>query len=99
MKSTKRLITYEAVTMNEEQKLFQQQDLGKDREIVLDANIAKFMKSRKVADFETLFNETTKMIKTFNPQNKDIKIAIERLISKQLLQRDEKDMNKIKYID
>ena len=56
MKSTKRLITYETITMDEEEKLFQQQDLGKDREIVLDANIAKFMKSRKVTDYTTLFN-------------------------------------------
>ncbi len=55
MKSSKRLITYELGTSNEEEKLFQQQDLSKDREIVLDANIAKYMKSRKVTDFETLF--------------------------------------------
>jgi len=99
MKSTKRLITYETGTNTEEEKLFQQQDLGKDREIVLDANIAKFMKSRKVTDFETLFSEISKMIKTFNPQTKDIKIAVERLIGKELLQRDEKDVNKIKYVD
>jgi hypothetical protein len=39
------------------------------------------------------------MIKTFNPQNKDIKIAVERLIGKELLQRDDRDVNKIKYID
>ena len=51
MKSTKRLITYESGINNEEERLFQQQDLGKDREIVLDANIAKFMKSKKVTDF------------------------------------------------
>jgi len=57
------------------------------------------MKSRKITDFETLFGEITKMIKTFNPQKKDIKIAIERLITKELLQRDDKDVNKIKYID
>ena len=36
------------------------------------------------------------MIKIFNPQMKDIKLAIDRLISKELLQRDEKDINKIK---
>lgn len=99
MRSVKRLITYEAGINNEEQRLFQQQDLGKDRQIVLDANIAKFMKSRKVTDFQTLFGEITKMIKTFTPQKKDIKIAVERLIGKQLLQRDQKDVNKIKYID
>jgi hypothetical protein len=56
MKSAKRLISYETGGSSEEEKLFQQQDLSKDREIVLDANIAKFMKSRKITDFETLFN-------------------------------------------
>jgi hypothetical protein len=39
------------------------------------------------------------MIKTYTPQKKDIKIAIERLIGKELLVRDEKDINKIKYAD
>ncbi len=39
------------------------------------------------------------MIKTFNAQKKDIKIAVERLIGKELLQRDEKDITKIKYVD
>jgi len=34
------------------------------------------MKSKKVTDFETLFSEIIKMIKTFNPVKKDIKIAI-----------------------
>jgi len=31
------------------------------------------------------------MIKVFTPQIKDIKIAIERLITKEIIQRDEKD--------
>lgn len=57
------------------------------------------MKSKKITDFETLFCEITKMIRVFVPQKKDIKLAIDRLINKQLLSRDEKDVAKIKYVD
>lgn len=52
----KGIISYDVGQSAEEEKLFQQHDLGKDREIVLDANIAKYMKSKKVVDFETLIN-------------------------------------------
>lgn len=33
-------------------------------------------------DFKTLVDEVVKMIKVFTPQVKDIKLAIERLITK-----------------
>jgi hypothetical protein len=39
------------------------------------------------------------MIRVFVPQKKDIKLAIDRLINKELLSRDEKEMAKIKYVD
>jgi hypothetical protein len=34
----------------------------------------------------------------FVPQRKDIKTAIDRLISKELIERDEKTVNLIKYL-
>jgi hypothetical protein len=65
--------------------LFQQNNLGKDREIVLDANISKLMKSKKVMDYKSLFDEITKMIKVFVPQARDIKSSIDRLLSKEII--------------
>jgi hypothetical protein len=79
--------------------LFQTHDLSKDREIVLDANLSKIMKAKKVIDFKSLVEEVIKMIKVFTPQIKDIKIAIERLITKEILQRDEKDREQLRYKD
>ena len=51
MKYSKRSISYVSGNRSEEEKLFQQHDLGKNREMVLDANIVKFMKSKKISDF------------------------------------------------
>jgi hypothetical protein len=73
--------------------------LAKDREIVIDANISKLMKARKVLDFKTLIEEVTKMVRVFVPMAKDIKIAIDRLITKEILQRDDKDRELIRYKD
>jgi hypothetical protein len=57
------------------------------------------MKAKKVIDFKSLVEEVIKMIKVFTPQIKDIKIAIERLITKEILQRDEKDREQLRYKD
>jgi len=46
------------------------------------------MKSKKVMDFKTLIEEAIKMIKVFVPLAKDVKLSIDRLIAKELLQRD-----------
>lgn len=73
--------------------------MGKDREIVLDANISKLMKSKKVMDYKSLFEEVTRMIRVFVPQSRDIKVAIDRLISKEIIERDEKDRELVRYKD
>ncbi len=39
------------------------------------------------------------MIKVFNPAVRDIKSSIERLLTKEILARDEKDKNLLKYKD
>lgn len=65
--------------------------MGKDREIVLDANVSKLMKSKKVMDYKSLFEEVGRMIRVFVPQSRDIKASIDRLIGKDILERDEKD--------
>jgi hypothetical protein len=85
LNSNKKLITYDHGSSHEEERLFQQNDLGKDREIVLDANISKLMKSKKVMDYKSLFDEVFRMIKVFAPQNRDIKNSIDRLIAKEII--------------
>lgn len=57
------------------------------------------MKSKKVVDYKSLFEEVTKMIRVFVPQSRDIKLAIDRLISKEILERDEKDRELVRYKD
>lgn len=49
------------------------------------------MKSRKVMDYKSLFDEVTRMIRVFVPQSRDIKASIDRLIAKEIIERDEKD--------
>lgn len=66
---------------------------------MIDANISKLMKSKKVVDYKSLFEEVTKMIRVFVPQSRDIKLAIDRLISKEILERDEKDRELVRYKD
>ena len=46
------------------------------------------MKARKVLDYKAVLTEVTSMVRVFVPQTKDIKISIDRLISKDILQRD-----------
>lgn len=59
--------------------------MAKDREIVIDANISKLMKSKKVMDYKSIFEEVAKMIRVFVPPSRDIKTAIDRLIGKEIL--------------
>ena len=56
MKTKKKLVTYDTSLEGlEEEKLFQQRaELNKDREATVDANVAKFMKSKKVIVFDKL---------------------------------------------
>lgn len=39
-------------------------------------------------DYKSLLEQVIKMIKVFVPQGRDIKMAIDRLISKDILERD-----------
>ena len=50
-------------------------------------------------DFKSIIEETIKMIRVFVPPAKDVKMSIDRLIAKELLQRDEKDRELIRYKD
>jgi hypothetical protein len=57
------------------------------------------MKSKKVMDYKSLFDEVTKMIRVFVPQARDIKTSIDRLIAKEIIERDEKDRELVRYKD
>ena len=57
------------------------------------------MKSKKVLSFDKIVEEVLKMVKVFSPGSKDIKMSIDRLLVKELLSRDEKDKNILKYKD
>jgi hypothetical protein len=66
---------------------------------VLDANVSKLMKSRKVMDYKSLFEEVSRMIRVFVPQSRDIKASVDRLITKEIIERDEKDRELVRYKD
>ncbi len=83
--------------MQEEEKLFQKENINKDRETVIDANVVKVMKARKILQMEYLCEQASKMIKVFAPAKRDIKNSIERLINKEILERDEKSAGTIRY--
>lgn len=74
-------------------------ELGRDRELVLDANIIKLMKTKKLLLFDTMAGEVVKMVKVFAPSLKDIKFSVERLLAKDILSRDDKEKKLLKYRD
>lgn len=55
------------------------------------------MKARKLLKLDEIVEEVIKMIKVFIPSARDIKASVERLLAKDVLTRDEKDRNVIKY--
>ena len=55
------------------------------------------MKFKKVLGYGEIVEEVGKMIKVFNPSLRDIKAAVERMLAKEIIVRDEKDKNVIKY--
>lgn len=79
--------------------LFQKKELNREREFAVDANVAKLMKVKKILGFERIVEEVSKMVKVFNPSVRDIKNSVERLLGKDVLIRDEKDKNTIRYKD
>ena len=56
MKSRKIKIQYDGLNedQEEEQQLFQKNELGKEREYTIDANIAKLMKSKKILGIDKI---------------------------------------------
>lgn len=69
-----------------------------ERAYVLEAMIVRIMKARKVWQHTPLIQEVMKQVTLFKPQPAIIKEAIERLIEKEYLKRDDADRSTYVYI-
>ena len=71
--------------------------IKQERAMILDANIVRIMKARKVLLHQDLLKEVFNQITLFKPQPNDIKKRIESLIEKEYLDRDVYDKSKYIY--
>lgn len=69
-----------------------------ERQFVLEAIIVRIMKARKTERHEALIAEVIRQVSLFSPQPVMIKEAIERLIEKEYLKRDDDDRKLYIYI-
>lgn len=99
MRTKKRILQYDIPIQAQEQQqqLFQKNEVARERDYAVDANVVKLMKVKKVLRLENIIEEVGKMIKVFTPGVRDIKASVERLLIKEILVRDDKDRNTIKY--
>ena len=75
------------------------QQLTPSRNGFFQACIVRVMKDRKILQHAELITEVVKQLSTrFKPSPPAIKQAIERLIEKEYLERDEQDRRKLKYL-
>jgi hypothetical protein len=75
-----------------------EEEIKAERDMVLDAMIVRIMKARKKERHTELMNECIKQVTLFKPQPQMIKQAIERLIEKEYLERDDSDRQVYIYI-
>ena len=68
------------------------------RKLVLEACIVRIMKSRKQLGHTELISEILRQITTFTPEQKRIKQAIESLIEREYLKRDEDNSKLYTYL-
>lgn len=76
-----------------------QQAIEEDRKFVYQATIVRLMKSRKTSKHAPLVQDVASQIASkFTPKIPDIKKAIDLLIDKEYLERDENDRDTYKYL-
>ena len=68
------------------------------RKFVLEACLVRVMKARKVLSHPEVLVEVTRQVTSFQPQPKAIKAAIESLIEREYLERDQGDSKLYKYL-
>ena len=73
--------------------------VDKERSQVVEAALVRIMKNRKQLHHGELVNEVTlQLSRRFMPKVTMIKLAMERLIEKEYLERDEKDRTLLRYL-
>ena len=73
------------------------QEVQKERAMIIDAVCVRIMKSRKVETHTELMNAIVRQITMFNAQPMMIKKRIESLIEREYLERDKDQRNKYIY--
>ena len=73
------------------------QEVQKERAMIIDAVCVRIMKSRKVETHQELLNAIVRQITMFNAQPQMIKKRIESLIEREYLERDKDQRNKYIY--
>lgn len=73
------------------------QEIQKERAMIIDAVCVRIMKSRKVETHQELVNAIVRQITMFNAQPNMIKKRIESLIEREYLERDKDQRNKYIY--
>ena len=73
------------------------EEVFRDRQYAVDANIVRIMKARKQLSHNTLLGEILSQLK-FPVSNADIKRRIESLIEREYLERDKSDQTMYRYL-
>jgi len=73
-----------------------EESVKQERAMVVDANVVRIMKARKVLLYQDLLKDVMMQITLFKAQPKDVKVRIESLIEREYLERD--PTNKSKFI-
>ena len=73
-----------------------EESVKQERAMVVDANVVRIMKARKVLMYQDLLRDVMTQITLFKAQPKDVKVRIESLIEREYLERD--PTNKSKFI-
>jgi cullin 3 len=73
--------------------------LDKERSQVIEAALVRIMKNRKQMLHSELVNEVTAQLsRRFTPKTTMVKLAMERLIEREYLERDDKDRKLLRYL-
>ena len=73
--------------------------VDKERSQVIEAALVRIMKNRKQLSHGDLVNEVTQQLsRRFTPKVTMVKLAMERLIEKEYLERDDKDRRILRYL-
>jgi cullin 3 len=93
-------VTHKKKDLNQKSDIQNEVDreIASERAMVLDAMVVRIMKARKKERHTELMNEVIKQVSLFKPQPQMIKQAIERLIEKEYLERDDSDRQVYIYI-